>query len=275
MDFRKMSGLARPIDWNYPTNRLIIMLTVVSAVVFGIISLVDGNGITEAAMDGFWVAAATFSAWALSREIDPDHEYSAFIGAVAAPFLISDSLGLFAIAMLVLFSRLVSRSTGFKATLPDSIAVLVLVALALFISNPWVVGLMAILAFLLDARMENPNARHLMFAGIALLITAADALIQGWGELSLPKGLHLTGSVAITIAFLATILTMRNITTLPDYRKKAPLDTQRVQAAMGLTLLGAVLLALWEGNDGVNALIPVWGAMAGVALYRVWKRVGS
>ncbi len=274
MEFRKMSGLARPIDWNYPTNRLIIILTVVSGILFGVSSLVDGNGFVEAGVDGFWTVAAMFSAWALAREIDPDHEYSAFIGAVAAPFLVSDSLGLSAIAMLVLFSRLVSRSTGFKATLPDSIALLVLVTLALFISNPWVIGLMATLAFLLDARMENPNPRHLLFAGIALLITAA-AVIQGSGELSLPDGLYLTGSVVITIAFLATILTTRSITTLPDYRKKAPLDTQRVQATMGLVLLGTVLLALWEGNSGVNDLIPVWAAMAGVSLYRVWKQVSG
>jgi hypothetical protein len=273
MNLTKTSALARPIYWNYHTNQLIVLLTVALGIVFGILSLMNGNGLGEAAVDGFWAAAATITAWVLAREVDPDHDYSAFVGAIAAPFLIGQSFGLFAMAILILFARLVNRSVGPKATLWDSIGLAVLLGLALFIANPWVLGLAGMLAFLLDAILMNPNRQHLLFAGVALGIAIADAIFQGVGEVSLPDGIHRFGSVAVTLIFVGTIVLTHDIRTIPDRETDTPMNTQRVQVTMGLVLFGALLVAIWEGNGGVNDLIPAWTAMAGVVLYRVGKQI--
>lgn len=275
MNLTKRSTLARPIYPNYRTNQLIMLLTIGVGIIFGVISVIQGNGIVDAGVDGFWAAAATIASWIVAREIDPDHEYSAFIGAVIAPFLISQSVGLFAIALLVLFSRLVNHSVGSKVTSMDSIGLTILLGLALFLANPWVLGLIAMFAFLMDTRLDDPHPPHLVFAGIALVITAADAIIQGFGEPSPPDGVRLIGAILVAGVFIATILTTNDITTIPDRGKETPMNTRRVQAAMGLVLLGALLLAIWVGNDGVNDLIPAWAAMAGVAVYRLLKQING
>ncbi|MGD2206109.1 MAG: hypothetical protein PVH17_04955, partial [Anaerolineae bacterium] len=48
-----------------------------------------------------------------------------------------------------------------------------------------------------------------------------------------------------------------------------PLDPQRVRAAQVLALLTTLLAAWWDGAAGVVALLPVWAAMLGTALYRL------
>lgn len=264
------SALSRTIDPKYRTNLLILALTVLMGLIFGLIALLDGKDLLDSATDGFWAGAATMTAWVLGREIDPDHDWAAFVGAVAAPVLLMGaSFGLFAVAILILFSRLVARTVGIAPTLFDSIVLIGLVALALFWGNPWVLGLAAALAFILDAMLPPPLTRHYWFAVGALGIALIDALVDGWGSLHLADGNYLIGALAVGIGFLWLMVATDEISAAPDHGKAEHLRGDRVRGAMGVTLIGVILMALWQGNSGIVDMIPAWSAMGGVVLYRL------
>ncbi|MEM8966327.1 MAG: hypothetical protein AAGE93_07905, partial [Bacteroidota bacterium] len=77
MDITRFSGLARPIDPAYPTNRAIIII--VSTVFLGltIYSLSIGQGLIDSLLVGGHLAVVIFLTWALARELDPDYPLSA------------------------------------------------------------------------------------------------------------------------------------------------------------------------------------------------------
>ena len=72
----------RPVDWNYPTNRLIILLTLGVLVLGTLYQLILGGlGFVSALGWGASTGLAVFVCWALTRELDPDDEYAAFVAA--------------------------------------------------------------------------------------------------------------------------------------------------------------------------------------------------
>ena len=84
MNVRKFSGIGRPLDFAWPTNVAIFLVTIA----VGILSAASGiwNDLppTEMAWTAVRTAGSVFLAWALCREIDPDHQRTAFVASAAA-----------------------------------------------------------------------------------------------------------------------------------------------------------------------------------------------
>ncbi|WP_067052492.1 hypothetical protein [Methanofollis ethanolicus] len=76
------SGIARPLDLSYQTNRIIVLLALATFLVSAAASTLAGTGIVETLILGSGAALAVFLAWALCREADPDHDLSALLAAV-------------------------------------------------------------------------------------------------------------------------------------------------------------------------------------------------
>lgn len=135
--------LGRMVDVNYPTNRwlLIAMLLIAS-----IASLISAS-----VMEGIYTAMGFFFAWALTREIDPIKEYSAFISGFFALSIIFfyDGVNLAPMFFLLISTRFVSGVCGYKATYLDIFSLLLFAG---FLSYSWgssIFLLMLVLMFFL------------------------------------------------------------------------------------------------------------------------------
>lgn len=113
-----MFTLGRKIDFNYKTNKFITIAAAIVAVI-GWIS--TGNP-----KSGLMIGVSVFLTWALSRELDPTHDYSAFLGAGFSllNLVYYENIELLVVFWLLLLIRLVNGITGKDRTMVDVVSVL-------------------------------------------------------------------------------------------------------------------------------------------------------
>lgn len=275
MDTYQFSSLGRTLDPRYPTNRWIIIIGFLVGAGGLVYRLVLGEPLLEAVWWAFQAAAMVGLAWVLGRELDPDHEYAAFVGvplALVGVWLLGPG-SILAGVWLVQILRMVNRTAGLAAKLTDSLVVLAFCLWTVY-QGGWVYGAVTALAFALDALLPQGNRRQLLFAALALvgtlvLVAVTDA--GGTGGSSLLTGTSLPAwSVAVgaAVLFLPVIASARRVCSVGDASGE-PLQPRRVQAAQVLTLLGGLGLVLLRGESGLAAWLPYWSAVVGLALFRV------
>jgi hypothetical protein len=271
MKLTDLTALGRtPIDPSYPTNRAIAALALVVAIAGTIVQLLSGVALLESVLWGIGAGFLPFLTWALGRELDPDHDLSAFVGAglVLIAFLLPDMPSLLVIFWLLLVLRLVNRTVGLPAKPLDSLAVLGLGAWLTW-QGYWMIGLMTAAAFLLDGLLSPPLRTHLFLSGLALIATVVLSIFHGGMAMeSGPTMPFAISSLVMAGLFLVVIATSREMKAVGD-ATGTPLNPRRVQAAQILALLTALIFAWWAGASGVVAVLPLWAAMIGVGLYRL------
>lgn len=263
---RRFTALGRPVDRRYPTNRAIASLSLAVAIVGFAIRRLTGAPPSQAFLDGLLIAAGFFLAWAIARELDPDHELSAFAAAGLSliPSFVLGRPDIAATLLTLLLLRVVNRTVGPAARPLDTIAILGLVALAVWRGH-LALAAAAALALALDAILRPPHRAHLAAAGAAVAFLAVG--ISRFEPAS-TRALTLATWVALaaTLPFLALIRSSAAPTTLSDEGRE-PLSGKRVRAAqwLGLAALGGSVLA--EGQSGLAALSPLWAALVGAGVY--------
>lgn len=277
MDVFAKSSLGRPLDPAYKTNIAIMILTLLTGTVMGGVSLLQSGDLGLAIGAGLLYGAIVFVAWAISREIDPDHDLSAFVSVAlalgAALWLMPSTIALWPLGLVILGSRMLTRVVGIRATLIDSLILVAVIGLTAY-SGYIAVALAASVFFFLDAWLEESQRRQWAFGALALAIVLLVALIanQGIGlvQLSAP---YLVVIAGISLVFLLTILLTGQITTHSDFGNR-PLSLSRVRAAMLMALAIGLFQAFAKGESGVLSTIPLWASLAGVPLYRLMIRFG-
>jgi hypothetical protein len=271
MKLTDITALGRtPIDPSYRTNRAIAVLTTVVAIAGAILRLLKGTAPLESVLWGIGAGLAVFLTWALGRELDPDHDLSAFVGAglVLIVLLLVGATSLLLILWLLLVLRLVNRTTGLPAKPLDSLGVLGLGAWLTW-QGYWMMGLVTSVAFLLDGLLAPPLRRQLLVSSLALLATAILSIFHGGMAMeSGPTMLVVVSSIVVAGLFLPVIATTREVEAVGDATGEV-LNPRRVQAAQVVALLTAILFAWWAGASGLITLLPLWAAMIGVGLYRL------
>jgi hypothetical protein len=276
MGISRFSSIARPIDPHYPTNRAISILTLLVIFLSTGFQVLSGILPVQALIPGIRTGIYVFLAWALARELDPDNELSAFAAAflACAGLLYFPVPGLLASVLFLLLIRILNRSTGFPAKSFDSLVILLLSSW-LALQENWIFGATAAAAFFLDSRFSEPKRQQLFFALTAVLVSAF-ALLRAFKTGSMAGGVSEAALLQEQVLFLLipilAILFIPHILASHKIRSKGdmsglPLDPKRVQAAQVTALLGAFSLAVLEGWAGVEPLIPLWSAVAGVPLY--------
>jgi uncharacterized membrane protein YjjP (DUF1212 family) len=271
MKLTDITALGRtPIDPSYPTNLAIGALTLLVAIAGAILRLLSGAALLESVQWGIGAGLVVFLTWALGRELEPDHDLSAFVGAglVLIAQLIFESPSLLVIFWLLLILRIVNRTVGLPAKPLDSLGVLGLSAWLAW-QGYWMVGLVAAVGFLLDGLLSPPLRHHLFVSGLAFVATLILSVFHG--DIAMESGPTTAVVIASAVMaglFLVVIATSRESQAVGDATGK-PLSPRRVQAGQFLALLTALLLAWWAGASGMVALLPLWAAMTGVGLYRL------
>jgi hypothetical protein len=268
-----LSSLARAIDPRYPRVGAILAAALLVTVAGGGFHLLQGASLQESAVWGVNAGLAVFLAWALGRELDPEHESSAFVGSglALAGSLLLGAPGLLVLLWLLLVLRLVNQTTGLPAKIQDSLAVLGL-GLWLTWQESWVYGLATSLAFFLDSRLHPPHIRHVAFAGAALLGTLGMAIARDMPSNGVWQDPALVSVVVVaSLLFVLVIPASRQIKAQCDATDQR-VQPARVQSAQILALVTAIAVAGWTGQQGVVDLFPLWAAMLGTPLYWI---VGS
>lgn len=263
--------MGRPIDPAYPTNRALLIILPFLALVSAGLALI-GHIESSPLSAAFSGALTAFAAWALTRELAPDHNVDAFVALALAwtlnvAFEVRQVLLLFVAMVLV---RLVNRSTGLPSRLLDTFGVFGFCTWAAISTQQPLILLIASLAFALDAALKEPLRRHYVAA-------AAFLVVFGYSQLDSMKltVAYLTladWSLAAAIALGMLRLLMRNPAPV-TYCDTSPdrLDRARVNAGcvVGFLLAFQALLA-----DGRSAWLdtPIWACLVAVLLSSMFRR---
>jgi hypothetical protein len=268
MKLSKITSIGRPVDFSYPTNRAIGIFSAVVLVITMLLQLFAGKDLFTAWFWGVGAGLTVFLAWALCRELDPDHDNSAFAAAGLA------FIGLFFLGLanlgrlfwLLLAVRVVNRTTGLPATIVDSLAVVGLSGWLVYNGN-WGFGLLTTIAFLLDSQLAPPHKQQLIFAGLSALSTVALVVLQGP---LFPEGGFSWGAGAIALGlsavFIPVILGSSTLKSMEDESGEG-MKPARVQAGQVLALMAGVEIALWSGTLGFKSVMPLWATVVGAAVY--------
>jgi hypothetical protein len=267
----KLSSVARPIDPSYPTNRAIAALTIVVMAGGTIFALLSGGGGVESVRQGIGAGLAVFLAWAVCRELDPDHDLSAFVSAGLAlgGLFLWDLPHFGALLWLLLVLRVVNQTIGLPATVLDALAVLGFGGW-LAVQGNWGYGVISALALFVDSRLSPRNRKQVFFAGLGIVVTVVAVIVAGelrWGEdSSLVAGLI---GLGMAVLFVPVVLGARRLDSVGDATGE-PLEPLRVRTGQGLALLAGVEAAFWGGEAGLLSLGPLWAAVLGASLYWVY-----
>lgn len=265
-----ITHIGRIIDPRRPASRVAILAPLGAAlIVFGL----DTSDIGRAVVAG----VSTFAAWAIARELDPDHPSSATIAAVLTPAA-TVLLGPPAVAALfvaMLTFRIVARTTGLPPRWTD-LAVLTAGAV-LFADTPWgwAAGILLAFAMVRDAALpgEPPPNAGLWGGLLAIGVTARVALADGLGTWETPATPALL-VLTVGLAGAAIVLQPAPVLSLGDWTK-IPLEPQRVREAALFGILNGVLATVAAGEAGIVAIAPLLLTFAAVAGYRVFERVAT
>jgi hypothetical protein len=271
MKTTRLSALGRTLDPRYPTNLAILLFAAAAGGAAGLVTLIGGNGFLTALSQGFIAGASVFFGWAFSREIDPDHEYSAFLSA-ALGFLFYWWLGtpvFLPLVLVLVLLRVITRSTGYSVTLIDSILVSGFAVLMVLL-DWWILGFFTAVAFLLDGLMRPVNQRSLYFTAAIFLLSGIFVAFFMPG-ITPPKSLSpdiwliLLGATLL----LPLLFASRNINSTCDFTADG-FFPHRVQAAQIFTLL--VIVVSWLVTGELSFTAPLLAAIFGTSIYYMITR---
>ncbi len=179
MKLSEFTGIGRPLNPKYPTNIAIIVLSAIVAIAAAAISLLQGADYLAVLIESLRASATFFLGWAIAREYDPDHPYSAFLAAAAmvTAYFFGYAGNLLFLALLLLMMRYINRSTGIPATTIDMAAGIVLIAWLAWTMD-WVVALIGSAGFALDGLLDKEKNDRFFFAVFTLTIAVASRV---WG----------------------------------------------------------------------------------------------
>jgi hypothetical protein len=263
LQLQRATGLYRKIDLRYPSNRLAVIVALTASVLLavitrdGLISIVSG--------------AATFSAWALGRELDPDRPRTANLSAITVGLALTGFaiagrlnlqevlLGALVTGALMVTARVMTRSTGIPTTVLDALT-LIAIALGSGLIEPKV-GLIVIAVSALSLALDRAFEHHPYLANwcwIGFTFFALTGLVFLWNS---GPWLALTGIVFVlgTLNFDLALRSKPSSSTDIGTR----LEPARIAVATMLVFVAATSVA----SQGLP--LAIIGLLA-VGLWRLW-----
>lgn len=149
-----MFTLGRSIDIHYPTNRLILILAVITAIIG---SFTSGDFVT-----GLKIGGSIFLTWALSRELDPKREYGAFVSVALALYslFIPFEIALMEVFFFMLILRIISTTCGKPPTWFDALTVLGIAGYLSYASDNPLYILLAVIGVFVSGALKNIELLH-------------------------------------------------------------------------------------------------------------------
>jgi len=264
------TSIGRPLDPAIRTNRVVLLLLPVAAVLGCLIGWYRGGGLRDALLQGLILALILYVSWALARELDPDDNPAAFLslccGLVAAMAL--DSPGILIPFVALGLVRVVNRSTGLAARQSDSFVLMLLSVVVIYATESPFFGAVAALAFILDGTLKNPLRRQWVYGLVcfgATVVYMVDHDI-GLSEISAPDSLFEWLSVLFLLIFALDILLTRSVSSLGDVTRR-PLDAARVRGGMVVGLCAAL-----QGVGNPQSVVVIVAVVAGICIGMAFRK---
>jgi hypothetical protein len=253
----RFSSVARPVDPAYPTNRAVLRLLPVVAVV-AVVAAALGIGRATPAQAALAVTLSAFGAWALTRELAPDDNPAAFMSLVLAmgAQLVFGPVSVLPLFVALVLARIVNRSTGLGPRVVETMLLAGFVCWAMARLGDPMIGLAAALAFFLDASLARP-ARWQMASGFACFLASLYFVLRdgvAMPALSGLAGTALLACVAIFLGFFLVLVSTRNVLAVGDVSGE-PLDPARVRSGMFIVGFLAAIAPIYAGDRGFNPLL--------------------
>lgn len=253
MQFR--SHLGRPVDLRVPSNRLVALLSVVAAA--GAVVLWLSGEPSEILLAPIHV----FLIWALLRELDPDHDWTALVAAGAAgAWALAGwpTASLLAVGGLMLAARVLAETTGRRPLTTDLVVVAAGATAIGFTVEGWIAGFTIAVALYIDDRLaEESRPSQLWAAAFAAAGTTVVATLTS-GLPSPP--ISVSRYVVILAGVLGLLLVLRE-PSVPrshvDRRKGGQVSPVRLHLArstVGVAVFTAALLTGAEA-DGLSTIL--------------------
>ncbi|WP_417484013.1 hypothetical protein [Maricaulis salignorans] len=276
----RLSSIARPLEPQYSTNKAVLILLPLIALATGAAAFILRDaGLAAAASAGLGGLLSAFLAWALGREVDPDRNEAAFIAMAltVAAMALGYAPALWVLGLVLMATRIVVRTVGQAAKLTDLALVTVLAGMAVFVDGYWAMGLIAAFAMAVDLLYDRKRTLNLVFAAFATGFSMFAVVQRGgeWGPLTLePLGqidpAWSLAALIVTALSAIFILTCPAVTSVCDASSE-PLERRRVRGGAMIVVLFATA-AMFEGQAGLLATLPVWAVLAGLVAGRVWPK---
>ena len=252
------TGITRPFDLSYPSNRFILAAIPGVGVVAGLVTLVGGDGWAGAVRHGFSAGGIAFLTWTIARELHPDRPWVATVAVFVAPFgLLLGEPDLLASATVMLCARVVAGTTG-RALHWFDVALISALAAPLAV-RPTGSGVLTATAVAYAAVIPRQDRRRSRL----VVVVATLALLAGyawwWVEFGFDPEPWLAGVAALG---LLSLLGPSSVAVGAD-RPGAVIEPRRVRAARGYALIAAVAAA---STADPAAMAPVWAALAVVGV---------
>jgi MFS family permease len=253
-------SLGRKIDLSYKTNQLIVGLLLVIAAI--------GWSLTGEVLSGLYIGIGVFLTWALSRELDPKHEYSAFLAAAFSliNLLYYETIQLLVIVWLLLLMRIINGITGKALTTFDIFSVLGLTIYLSITNENSIYVMIYVLAMAFTMKSREKMKESLIAGGIGLIIFVVESLFMSYLMVNQIDYLNPLSIATLVIGFLSVVLFW--------FLSKEKTEDDGGQAIKRVKLLGsqwlysaAVLLLFLFSNVSLNNLIIYLGVILGITIY--------
>lgn len=267
------TAIGRPLDPSWPSNRAVLILLPLAALLGAVLGWLDGEPMTALLLRGLRMALLAFVAWALARELDPDDPSAAFIGlalGLLVGIAIPDAGLMTAIATLGLV-RCVNRSTGLPARKSDSVLLMLLAIAIIYWTRSPLFGAVAALAFAMDGSLKEPLRHQWLFALICLggtIVYMVDYEVSPWA-VGAPDTLFEWLSVLVLLMFALYVLLTHRVRSRSDVGSR-PLDLARVRGGMAVGL-AAALQGLGQPANVAVIVAAIAGICIGMAVRKSFR----
>lgn len=261
-----MFTLGRKIDINYPTNKIMIIITIIVA---GL-----GWVVTGSPLSGLSIAMGVFLTWALAREVDPKHEYSAFLAAAFSliNLLYYRSISLLVIFWILLVVRTLNGITGKELTVFDIFSVLGLSIYLSFNNSNGIYLIIFILAMCILIGFKERTKISLLAIGVALgafIIEIFFLKYSSFNGIDYSNGINI-----IVIAILLLFIVLSNMISKGEILDDVGNRAKKAKIVSGQILFSIiVILLLLFGDIGLNNLIIYLSVITGVIIYFIVYKI--
>jgi hypothetical protein len=264
------TSIGRSLDPAYPTNKAVLILMPVAAVLGAFLAWSQGDTGLMILQRALGLALVLFGSWALARELDPDDNTAAFISMAAAivAAVVVEPPGILIVFVTLGLVRIVNRSTGMPARVTDSLLLTALSIGMMYLLHSPFFGAVAALAFFLDGSLKEPLRRQWLYGLVCLGGSVVYTVDHGFSfsRVTAPDTLFEWISLLFLIIFALDALLLKRVRSHGDTNRKT-LDVARVRGGMAVGLLAAA-----QGVREPDSVVIIVATIAGLCIGMAFRK---
>ncbi|MDN6291054.1 MAG: hypothetical protein ACTHVM_06000 [Alkalibacterium gilvum] len=254
------------IDLKYKTNLIVVILAALVSIA--------GWIVTGGFISGLYIGGGTFLTWALAREIDPKHEYSALLAAAISLINIFhyESISILIIAWLLLTLRMVNGLCGKPVTIFDMLLVLGLTTYLSFNSENSIYLIVFLLALALVSRGRKLTRTLVVINAIASILFLYQSFFLDYLSFNSFGSLNTQTVYSLILFGISFVLFwfLSKEDAVDDTGNKA--DRSRLLAGQVLYSASIILLVFFDAVSTNNLIIYV-SVIIAITLYYIGVKI--